>query len=212
MTPNWLRQEFEVAKSNGTSAAMVIQMFGRSAGVQDPNEFHRILPNTPVPGDFLPTPGQYFYVDLVPRFYSDFQAYMTTLKSQANPSNFNIVSLCFHGTSVYNAIQVLNRGLVVGLSYSKNTKGIYVEGPHRTIHTLFYATHEFVGIAGNNAGWMSAVIFECLINPDSVTNVNGQWCCTDPRYLMITGMYVHMTHYNDLNQKGHRGTYRISRI
>ena len=46
----------------------------------------------------------------------------------------------------------------------------------------------------------------------SVENVRVQWCCTDPRYLMITGMYAHMIHYNDLNTKGHRGIYRISRI
>ena len=59
---------------------------------------------------------------------------------------------------------------------------------------------------------MSAVVLELLVDPSKTSDVDGQWCVKDPRYLMLTGMYVHALHVYDLDEKGYRGGYRISRV
>ena len=180
----------------------------------DPTNFHQVLPNPPEEVEFFECPGngKWFYVKLIPNHYTEATAYMTTLKAQDNPSEFNNVSLCYHGTSVSSAIGIIHRGISTGPSFTKNERGIYVEGPKRKWNTMHYATHDFIQIVGGAAGWMAACVMEFFVDQNHTKNVDGQWCVKDPRYLMLTGMYVQLIHYYDLDTKGFRGTYRISRI
>ena len=146
--------------------------------------------------DFLPTPGQWFYTELLlPGALFE--------KMKEDNIEFNNAQVAYHGCSIKAAAEILQSGgLKTGVSVTSGHIGTYCERTARRTSTLCYATHVSFEV------FLLTCVFELCADGDHGRTIHSQWV-KPPDSVIICGVFTHVMPLTKIYDKGFAGWYRI---